>query len=158
MKNTPFATLTELARHRTDEASRRLGELQRAQLGAGEQLRLLLNLRSDYLAQLAQKMALGLTMDQLRNFQQFIAMLDEAIALQAGHTEQAAQRLSDGRQAWQHSARRLGAFDTLAGRLQRQALEARSRGEQRDTDERAARARNPQARLDGALQTDGEIA
>ncbi len=47
MKPTPFATLTELARNQTDAASRRLGELQRAQLSASEPLPLLHSYRAD---------------------------------------------------------------------------------------------------------------
>lgn len=139
MKHTPFSTLIELARNQTDEASRRLGRLQRAQLGAREQLALLERYRGEYLAQLDERMAQGLATDELRNFQQFIDTLDAAIEQQRRHAEQATQHLDHGRLAWQQSARKLGAYDTLADRLRRHALLALGRREQRDTDERAAR-------------------
>lgn len=151
MTTTPFATLLELARNQTDAASRRLGELQRAQLSAREQLVLLERYRSDYLAQLDAHMARGLSTDRLRNFQHFIATLDDAIAQQARLSEEAGHRLDEGRQAWQRSARKQGAFDTLAGRFKRHALQAAGKKEQRETDERAALARQRHGlRLDGA--------
>ena len=140
MKHNPMDTLIELAQNQTDEARRRLGELQRAQLSASEQLTLLEKYRAEYLVRLDHAMAQGLSMEQLRNDQGFIETLDQAIAQQTALAQDALQRLDQGREAWQQSARKLGAFDTLAERIQRHALLVRSRREQRDTDERAARA------------------
>lgn len=136
-----LATLIDLAQNQADQAGRRLGELQRAQLSAQDQLTLLQTYRADYLSRLDEKMAQGLSTAQLRNYQGFILTLDEAIALQAQLSEQAGDRLADGRQQWQQSQRKLGAFDTLAERLKRHALQVRGKREQRETDERAARAR-----------------
>lgn len=153
MKHTPLTTLIELARHQADDASRRLGELQRAQLSAREQLTLLEQYRAEYLAQLQARMAQGVCVEHLRNHQHFVDTLDAAIEQQSAHTEQAVQRLDTGRQAWQQSARKLNAFGTLAERLQRHALLALNRREQRDTDERATRTGRG-ATLSGAARLD----
>jgi flagellar protein FliJ len=150
MTHNPLTTLIEMARHQADDASRRLGQLQRAQLSAQEQLAMLETYRSEYLAQLDAKMALGLGMDQLRNFRLFLDALDAAIEQQQRVGEQATQHLEGGRQAWQQSTRKLNAFDTLDDRLKRRALLAMAKKEQRDTDERAARARSGHAGLFGS--------
>jgi flagellar FliJ protein len=101
--------------------------------------------RREYLAQLDDKMAQGLPMEQLRNYRLFLDALDAAIAQQQRVGEQAAQHLAGGRELWQQSTRKLNAFDTLGERLKRRALLAIAKKEQRDTDERAARARSGHA-------------
>ncbi len=141
MTPNPLATLIELAQTQTDDAVRRLGELQRAQLGAHEQLALLEQYRQDYLVQLQARMAQGLSMERLRNFQGFLVLLDDAIAQQQRAADQAGERLADGRTQWQTSHRRLQAFGTLSSRVERRAQVVQQKKEQRDTDERAARAR-----------------
>jgi flagellar protein FliJ len=157
MKHNALATLIELARHQADDASRRLGELQRAQLSAAGQLAMLETYRSEYLQQLDDQMAQGLSMQQLRNFRHFLDALDEAIAQQQRVGEQAAQQLEGGRQAWQQRTRKLNAFDTLGERLKRHALLTIAKKEQRDTDERAARARPAHAsQFSGSLRLESQ--
>lgn len=135
----PLDTLIELARTKTDEATRRLGQLQNAQTSASAKLDMLEQYRQDYLAQFSQQMQGGLPASQVRNFQNFISTLDSAIDQQRALTQQASTRLGHGRIDWQSSKRRLSSFGTLADRVRQFELAVAGKKEQRDSDERSAR-------------------
>ena len=138
-KKLPLDTLTELARTQKEEAARRLGALQSAQVSAHQKLDLLLQYRQDYSHQLQMLMESGLPASQWRNYRNFLSTLDGAIEQQRAIAVQANVRLDHGRGDWQHHARRLNSFDTLADRLRRQEAMSQAKREQRDSDERAAR-------------------
>ena len=135
----PLATLIELAQNKTDEATRRLGQLQTARTSAADKLEMLLQYRQEYLDQLQVQMGAGVPSAQLRNYRNFIATLDTAIEQQHAVTAQADTRLATGRGDWQSSQRRLNSFDTLAGRVRPQAMLVLHKREQRHNDERSAR-------------------
>ena len=135
----PLDTLIELARGKTDDAARRLGALQSAQLDARQKLDVLTQYRHDYHAQLQKLMQQGVSNSQWLNYQDFLATLDGAISQQRGIAQQAAIRLEHGRNDWRQNKRRLNSFDTLAERAERQAQALQAKREQRDSDERAAR-------------------
>lgn len=135
----PLTILIELAQSKTDEAAKRLGQLQNAHTSAADKLQMLVEYRQEYLDQMQQQMRGGLSAAQLRNFQNFIATLDGAIAQQRALTLQADGRLAHGRTDWQYTKRRLSSFDTLADRVHQQDLLILSKRDQRDSDERAAR-------------------
>ena len=135
----PLATLIELAQSKTDEAARRLGQLQNAHTSAAEKLELLLQYRQEYLDQLQVQLRDGVASAHLRNFQHFIGTLDDAIEQQRALTLQADTRLAHGRGDWQHTKRRLNSFDTLADRVRQQEMIALNKREQRDSDEHTAR-------------------
>lgn len=145
----PLATLIELAQNKTDEATRRLGQLQTAHTSAAEKLEMLQRYRQEYLDQLQVQMGAGVPAAQLRNFRNFIATLDAAIEQQRAVTVQADTRLATGRGDWQNSQRRLNSFDTLAGRVRLQEMAVQNRREQRDSDERSARQFYMRASLQG---------
>ena len=65
----PLDTLTDLARTQTDDAARRLGALQSAQLSSSQKLDLLLQYRQDYYDQLHALMNTGLPTAKWRNYQ-----------------------------------------------------------------------------------------
>lgn len=135
----PLATLIELAQNKTDEASRRLGQLQTAHTSAADKLDLLQQYRQEYLDQLQVHLQDGVAAANLRNFQQFISTLDAAIEQQRAVTSQADSRLALGRSDWRHTKHRLNSFDTLAQRVHQQEMVDLNRREQRDSDERTAR-------------------
>ncbi|MGC1175686.1 flagellar export protein FliJ [Polaromonas sp.] len=135
----PLATLIELAQSKTDEATRRLGQLQNAHTSAAEKLEMLLQYRQEYIDQMNLQMRDGLPSAHLRNFQNFIGTLDKAIEQQRMLALQADTRLAHGRTDWQLSKRRLSSFDTLADRVRQQDLLAMNKRDQRDSDERSAR-------------------
>ncbi len=135
----PLATLIELAQTKTDEATRRLGQLQNAHASATQKLDMLVLYRKEYLDQFSGKMRDGVVSSSVRNFQNFIGTLDGAIEQQRALTLQANTRLGLGRSDWQYNKRRLASFDTLADRVRQQEIIATSKKEQRDSDERSGR-------------------
>lgn len=140
MPNTlPLAMLIELAQNKTDEATRRLGQLQRAQIGAAQKLELLIQYRQEYCDQLQLQMQGGVSSSRWRNFQHFIGTLDGAIEQQRAVAAQADTRLAHGRSDWQSNKRRLNSFDTLAERVKQQQAQQANKREQRASDEHAAR-------------------
>lgn len=128
-----------MAQKKSDEATRRLGELQNAHLSATQKLEMLLQYRQEYLDQLQGQMQGGVPSAYVRNFQNFIGTLNGAIEQQRALTLQADTRLGHGRSDWQHTKRRLSSFDTLADRVRQQEMLALNKKEQRDSDERSAR-------------------
>lgn len=135
----PLATLIELAQSKTEEATRRLGQLQNAHTSATGKLEMLLQYRQEYLDQLQVQLRDGVASAHLRNFEHFIGTLDAAIEQQRALTQQADTRLAHGRGEWQHTKRRLSSFDTLADRVRQQEIVALNKREQRDSDERSSR-------------------
>ena len=138
--NLPLPLLIELAQNRTDEAAKRLGQLQNAQLSAAEKLELLLQYRSEYLTHLQLRASEGLALAQLCNYQQFVQTLDGAIDEQRAVALHADQRLAKGRGQWQHERQQRNAYDTLALRARQEAARVAGRREQQASDERAARS------------------
>ena len=138
-KKLPFATLIELAQTKTDEATRRLGQLQSAQTSAAAKLDMLQQYRQEYLDQFNGQIKGGLLSAQVHNFQNFISTLDGAIEQQRTLTLQADTRLGHGRSDWQHNKRRLTSFDTLADRVRQQVMVIAGKKEQRESDEHSAR-------------------
>lgn len=129
----------ELARTKTDDATRRLGQLQNAQTNASAKLDMLVQYRQEYRAQFNGQMEGGLTASQVCNFQNFIGTLDDAIEQQRAVTLQANTRLGQGRTDWQINKRRLSSFGTLADRLRQFDIGVAHKKEQRESDERSAR-------------------
>ena len=135
----PLATLIELAQTKTDEATRRLGQLQNAQTSASAKLDMLVQYRQEYVEQFNAQLQGGLAASQVRNFQNFISTLDGAIEQQRAVALQANTRLGHGRTDWQSSKRRLSSFGTLADRVRQFELAVAGKKEQRESDERSAR-------------------
>lgn len=140
MSNTlPLAMLIELAQNKTDGATRRLGQLQRAQVSAAEKLEMLIQYRQEYYDQFHLQMQNGVSSSIWRNYQYFIGTLDRAIEQQRAITEQADTRLAHGRSDWRNNKRRLNSFGTLADRVKRQQAQIVNKREQHANDEHAAR-------------------
>lgn len=131
--------LLDLARTRTDDAARELGELVAAERSVEEKLVLLENYRAEYLQRFADAARDGLTPDAWRNYSAFIVRLDEAVAAQRAAVEQSRARTVEGQQAWVEQRNRLKAFDTLSQRHQNMLARMEAKAEQKMSDEHAAR-------------------
>ena len=108
----PFSlqTLMKLAQHQSDSATGRLGQLNRQQQGAQQSLDTLLEYRKDYQARLQEAARNGMSPADLRNFQQFINKLDEAISQQLKQVEQNKTSTQAGRNAFDAARRKLEDF------------------------------------------------
>lgn len=125
--NTPLDTLVELARDARDQAGQDLADEQRTSSQVNQQLESLHRYRQEYAAKLNAAMRDGIDPASMRNYQQFLASLDDALvrARQALAAQQ--ERVERTRQQWQQQQQRLSSYDTL---IERRDV-ARRRSEQR---------------------------
>ncbi|MCL2075454.1 MAG: flagellar export protein FliJ [Betaproteobacteria bacterium] len=131
--------LLDLMRERTDEATRRLGQLIAAEQSARGRLRLLTDYREEYLAGFRSAQNDGLTLQSWHNYQEFLGQLDEAIRLQTGEVETSARNTASGQKHWKEQNTRLKAIDTLAIRHVRAEEKKELKLEQKQHDEISAR-------------------
>ncbi len=143
----PFAlqTVLDLMQRRADEATRQLARLIAAEQDAKTKLQLLADYREEYARRFQAAAQEGLTPQQWRNFQDFLARLDDAIGQQRDVVRHSQSNTAAGQQAWQTQQVKLKAMDTLSARHQQSELRKELRQEQKLVDEIAARDRNRDA-------------
>ena len=108
--------LLDLMQTRTDEATRQLGRLISAEHSARSRLQMLEDYRAEYAIKLREACAQGLTPMALRNYQDFLARIDEAISQQALAVRHSEQSTASGKENWKEQNKRLKAIDTLSHR------------------------------------------
>lgn len=131
--------LLELMQDRTDEATRRLGQLVAAEQSARSRLQLLGQYREEYVQRFRDAQSEGLTLQALQNFQAFLNKIDEAITQQQGLVDTSAQNTAHGQQDWQAQNTRLKAIDTLAVRHSNALRHQEGKQEQKQLDEFSSR-------------------
>jgi flagellar protein FliJ len=132
--------LIDLAQSRTDDATRRLGGLTTQCNQIDTQLLVLVQYRDEYCRRYEASVKNGISATDWRNFQEFLAKLDKAIAQQQQALLHAKNGLEAGQQAW-HSARRtLKSYDTLSQRRVRTEREREAKRDQKETDEYASKS------------------
>lgn len=127
--------LLELMQTRSDEATRRLGQLIAAENDARSRLEMLEQYRGEYAGRLQQAITTGLTPSVLRNYQDFLARIDEAIEQQRATVQQSVSNTAAGKQHWQEQNKRLKAIDTLSIRHDTRERLVEGRREQKVLDE-----------------------
>ena len=127
----PFSLqpLLELMQTRADDASRALGKLIAAEQDAKARLVMLEQYRSEYADQMRTATLQGLTPLALRNYQDFLGRIDQAINQQRSAVQQSAQQTLSGQENWRQQNQRLKAIDTLS---QRHDLRERHRENQQE--------------------------
>ena len=133
-------TLIELARARTDETARQLGRLTAQERAVEERLKLLTAYRAQYQSRLMTSVREGLSYAALQNYRAFMDTLDRAIAQCRDQLAAARARRQAGQAQWHDKRRELKSFETLDERARRVEQAKNARAEQRQLDERAARA------------------
>ena len=128
-----------LAQQQNDAAIRKFGQLNQQQQAAQAKLDTLLQYRKDYQARLQQAEQNGMNQAELRNFQNFILRLDEAIVQQRNKNEQAQSMLQIGRIELQEAQRKMKSFDTLKKRHIENEMKLAAKLEQRQQDEHTGR-------------------
>ena len=108
--------LLDLMQTRTDEATRHLGRLIAAEQNARKQLQMLEQYRSEYAERLRQAIQEGLTPLTLRNYQDFLGRIDQAISQQTAAVRHSEKETAHGQAHWQAQNKQLKAMDTLAQR------------------------------------------
>ncbi|HEY5799799.1 MAG TPA: flagellar export protein FliJ [Burkholderiaceae bacterium] len=135
----PIQTLIELSERETDDAAKRLGNAIKAGKAQEEKLDMLLNYRDDYAVRLQNAQMTGLTPMQYRNFQAFLAKLDNAIAGQRDYVANANRRVEAERSGWQAAERKRMSYSTLHDRAKDEALRQENKRDQKAMDEFATR-------------------
>lgn len=139
IKPFPLQPLRDLAQHQKDSATQKLGQLNQQQQSAQQKLDTLLEYRKDYQARLQQTTQNGMDPAELRNFQQFINKLDEAIGQQLKLVEQSKTSAQLGRSEFDTTQRKLKSFDTLQQRHVDQQNQIIEKREQKALDEHTGR-------------------
>ena len=131
------------------QRARDLGEARQLLVAAETKLQDLQQYRQDYERVFQQRATTGQSVMALRDFQVFLARLDQAIQQQGQIAEAARGDVAGRTTRWQSAARQVKAVDSVVGRWQGEERRADDRREQKDTDERAQRgsaARTPENR------------
>jgi flagellar FliJ protein len=135
----PLQSLQELSTLRLDTATRRLGELIAGEQEATRRHQLLVEYRAEYQARFVSAAQNGLGPNEWRNFQSFLAKLDEAIGQAHLMVTQSQARTAHGQREWIAKRGDLKAFETLAERHQQREILREGRQDQRNLDEMSAR-------------------
>lgn len=139
--NHPFALqgLLDIATTEEDSAAAALGHLNQELRSHEQKLALLLQYRADYQERLRLAIASGTDAIELRNFNDFIARLEQAIGQQRTALGEARRHAEQGREHWQSKRRKSKAYDTLSQRAGAATLRLESIREQKLQDDFASR-------------------
>ena len=97
--------LVHLAHQQNDDATRKFGQLIQQQQAAQTKLNTLEQYREDYQTRLQQEIQNGINQINLRNFQNFIRRLDEAVTQQRNTLEQISRAIQAGRSELENAQR-----------------------------------------------------
>jgi len=122
------------------DRARELGDARTRLAAAEAKLKDLEQYRQDYEQSFQQRARAGQPVRALRDFQVFLARLDQAIQQQRQIVAAARSDVSGHSTRWQSAARQVKAVDSVVDRWQGEERRAQDRREQKDTDERAQRA------------------
>lgn len=131
--------LLEIMQNRADEATRKLGQLLAAEQNQRSRLEMLENYRAEYAQRLRDTAAEGITPLALRNYQDFMARIDEAIAQQRAVVDASVRNTKAGQDHWQSQNRQLKAIDTLSNRHDARERLRENKQEQKVQDEFSTR-------------------
>jgi flagellar protein FliJ len=132
------------------DRARDMGAAQRS-LGAAEsRLQELQQYHADYVQGFERSARAGGNALALRDFQQFLGRLEDAIRQQEQIVAQARQSVAGSTTQWQTAAQRVKAVDSVVGKWQGEERRHESRLEQKEFDERAQRqhARGPAGQVE----------
>jgi len=131
--------LVNLAQQQNEAATRKFGQLNQQQQAVQAKLDTLLQYRKDYQARFQMAEQNGMSQSELRNFQDFILRLDDAVAQQRIVNEKACSQLQIGRNELQQAQRKMKSFDALAQRHINNEKKLAEKIEQRQQDEHTGR-------------------
>jgi len=135
----PLQTLLELMQNRTDEASRKLGQLITAEQSQRSRLQMLEQYRDEYAQRMREATAEGITRLILRNYQDFLARIDEAIEQQRQAVKNSEISTKAGQTEWRNQNTKLMAIDTLSSRHDARERYRENKQEQKILDEFSSR-------------------
>ncbi|HEY6641009.1 flagellar export protein FliJ [Povalibacter sp.] len=139
------ATRLQPVRNLADDAERkaalRVAAAERVQHEAEGKLADLERYADDYQRQYTDRVANGIGVTELRDYQAFLARLAEAVRQQRAIVSRTQHDCAAERLRWQEAAKRSKALDHVADQWRNEERCAADRQEQREIDERALRGR-----------------
>jgi flagellar protein FliJ len=138
----PLQTLLELMQSRTDEATRKLGQLISAEQSQRSRLDMLEQYRDEYAQRLRDATTAGITRLILRNYQEFLARIDQAIEQQRLAVQNSELKTKAGQTQWHTQNKQLKAIDTLSIRHEARERYRENKLEQKLLDEFSSRKYN----------------
>ena len=139
-KTFPLQVLLDLAKTQSDEAARRLGELNRQNHDISNRLELLQQYRQEYQLRFDESVQKGMNQTELQNYRLFFSKLDDAIAQQQKLRMEFSQKIVAGQLEYQQKQKKLKSFETLADRHELRESVKAARLEQKDQDEFSIKA------------------
>lgn len=126
----PFSLqpLLEVMQTRTDEATRKLGQLIAAEQNQRSRLQMLEDYRAEYAQRMSEATAQGITRLVLHNYQHFLVRIDQAIEQQRLTVMDSENSTKAGQEHWKNQNKQLKAIDTLS--LRHDARERYKEGKQ----------------------------
>jgi flagellar protein FliJ len=121
--------------------ARELGEARTRLTAAEGKLHDLEQYRRDYEEAFQQRARTGQPVRALRDFQVFLARLDQAIQQQKQIVQAATDEVSGHSTSWKSAALKVKAVDSVVDRWNGEERRAQERRDQKETDERAQRTR-----------------
>jgi len=131
--------LLEIMQSRTDEATRKLGQLIAAEQSQKSRLQMLEQYRAEYAQRMQEITAQGVTRIVLHNYQDFLARIDEAIRQQSIEVQNSENSTKAGQEHWQSQNKQLKAIDTLSLRHDARERYRENKQEQKQQDEFSTR-------------------
>lgn len=138
-KHFSLQPLIQLAQQKNDAATKRLGQLNHQHLSAQARLDALQQFRKDYQLRFQEAARNGMSSDDLKNYQDFIARLDQALKQQFAAIETAKASVQFGRTELMDTTRKMKSFDALAQRHAAAEKIRETKTEQRMQDEHSGR-------------------
>jgi len=120
--------------------ARELGDGQKRLAEAEAKLTELSTYHGEYLQTYRQRAEDGTGITKLRDFQAFLARLEQAISQQEKIVATAREAVAAQRRNWQGAARQVKAVESVVDRWRRDEVKAGERRDQKETDERAQQA------------------
>jgi flagellar FliJ protein len=122
----------------TEQArARELTEGQKRLAAAAPKLTELSAYHGEYLRAYRQRAEAGTGITRLRDFQAFLARLEQAMSQQEKVVATAREAVTAQRRNWQGAARQVKAVESVVDRWRRDEVKAGERRDQKETDERA---------------------
>jgi len=133
----PFSLqpLVHLAQQKNEAATKKLGQLNRQHQTAQEKLDALQQYRKDYQLKFQEEAKQGMAPADMKNFQDFIGRLDQAIQQQTAVITKTKAGVQNGRTELMDTTRKMKSFDTLAQRHVDAEKKLEAKSEQRMQDE-----------------------
>lgn len=135
----PLQNLLELMQNRSDEATQKLGQLIAAEQSQRSRLEMLEQYRDEYAQRLRDATSQGITQLSLRNYQNFLERIDDAITQQRQVVQNSERSTKTGQEHWHNQNKRLKAINTLSVRHEIKERALDNKQEQKILDEFSSR-------------------